>query len=309
MRAFWPAASGLGVLILGIALQPTVPTPLKPHVQALSDAKSLSGKVTMTPIGGAPSKFSFTYSRSGSFKIEGTDGSVYFDGKNLTEYSAASKTYKVIPADKADWKKAVTETRVWAWSAFFNPALMGEVASATKGRSRTVAGEALTELALRFTGAPTRIVTLMTDAKGIAKGFTFREGDKESIVLAQELVMSATEPEASLFAFVPPAGAVLAKIDDPATSAPKYADVQAIFNRSCMPCHNSQTRRSGYDLTSYEAVTGNAMGVRPNSPDDSMILKSVRGVGARLMPQGRPRLSQGDIDTIANWIKAGAKKD
>jgi cytochrome c5 len=309
MRAFWPAASGLGVLILGIALQPTVPAPLKPHVQALSDAKSLSGKVTMTPIGGAPSKFSFTYSRSGSFKIEGTDGSVYFDGKNLTEYSAASKTYKVIPADKADWKKAVTETRVWAWSAFFNPALMGEVASATKGRSRTVAGEALTELALRFTGAPIRIVTLMTDAKGIAKGFTFREGDKESIVLAQELVISATEPEASLFAFVPPAGAVLAKIDDPATSAPKYADVQAIFNRSCMPCHNSQSRRSGYDLTSYEAVTGNAMGVRPNSPDDSMILKSVRGVGAKLMPQGRPRLSQGDIDTIANWIKAGAKKD
>ena len=309
MRAFWPAASGLGVLILGIALQPTVPAPLKPHVQALSEAKSLSGKVTMTPIGGAPSKFSFTYSRSGSFKIEGTDGSVYFDGKNLTEYSAASKTYKVIPADKADWKKAVTETRVWAWSAFFNPALMGEVASATKGRSRTVAGEALTELALRFTGAPTRIVTLMTDAKGIAKGFTFREGDKESIVLAQELVISATEPEASLFAFVPPAGAVLAKIDDPATSAPKYADVQAIFNRSCMPCHNSQSRRSGYDLTSYEAVTGNAMGVRPNSPDDSMILKSVRGVGAKLMPQGRPRLSQGDIDTIANWIKAGAKKD
>ena len=309
MRGFWPAASGLGVLILGIALQPTVPAPLKPHVQALSEAKSLSGKVTMTPIGGAPSKFSFTYSRSGSFKIEGTDGSVYFDGKNLTEYSAASKTYKVIPADKADWKKAVTETRVWAWSAFFNPALMGEVASATKGRSRTVAGEALTELALRFTGAPTRIVTLMTDAKGIAKGFTFREGDKESIVLAQELVISATEPEASLFAFVPPAGATLAKIDDPATSGPKYADVQAIFNRSCMPCHNSQSRRSGYDLTSYEAVTGNAMGVRPNSPDDSMILKSVRGVGAKLMPQGRPRLSQGDIDTIANWIKAGAKKD
>lgn len=309
MRGFWPAASGLGVLILGIALQPTVPAPLKPHVQALSEAKSLSGKVTMTPIGGAPSKFSFTYSRSGSFKIEGTDGSVYFDGKNLTEYSAASKTYKVIPADKADWKKAVTETRVWAWSAFFNPALMGEVASATKGRSRTVAGEALTELALRFTGAPTRIVTLMTDAKGIAKGFTFREGDKESIVLAQELVISATEPEASLFAFVPPAGATLAKIDDPATSGPKYADVQAIFNRSCMPCHNSQSRRSGYDLTSYEAVTGNAMGVRPNSPDDSMILKSVRGVGAKLMPQGRPRLSQADIDTIANWIKAGAKKD
>lgn len=309
MRGFWPAASGLGVLILGIALQPTIPAPLKPHVQALSDAKSLSGKVTMTPIGGAPSKFSFTYSRSGSFKIEGTDGSVYFDGKNLTEYSAASKTYKVIPADKADWKKAVSETRVWAWSAFFNPALMGEVASAAKGRSRTIAGEALTELTLRFTGAPTKIVTLMTDAKGIAKGFTFKEGDKESIVLAQELVLSATEPEASVFAFVPPAGAVLAKIDDPATSAPKYADVQAIFNRSCMPCHNSQSRRSGYDLTSYEAVTGNAMGVRPSSPDDSMILKSVRGVGAKLMPQGRPRLSQGDIDTIANWIKAGAKKD
>lgn len=309
MRGFWPAASGLGVLILGIALQPTIPAPLKPHVQALSDAKALSGKVTMTPVGGAPSKFSFTYSRSGSFKIEGTDGSVYFDGKNLTEYSAASKTYKVIPADKADWKKAVSETRVWAWSAFFNPALMGEVASATKGRSRTVAGEALTELTLRFTGAPTKIVTLMTDAKGIAKGFTFKEGDKESIVLAQELVISAAEPEASLFAFVPPAGATMAKIEDTASGAPKYADVQAIFNRSCMPCHNSQSRRSGYDLTSYEAVTGNAMGVRPSSPDDSMILKSVRGVGAKLMPQGRPRLSQADIDTIANWIKAGAKKD
>lgn len=309
MRALWPAVSGLGVLIFGIALQPTIPAPLKPHVQAMTEAKSLTGKATMTPIGGVASKFSFTYSKSGSFKIESTDGSVTYDGKNLTEYSAASKTYKVIPADKADWKKAVSEPRVWAWSAFFNPALLGEVSSATKGRARTVAGEALTEISLRFTAAPTKIVTLMTDAKGIAKGFTFREGDKESIILAQELVLSATEPEASLFAFVPPAGATMAKIDDPTTSGPKYADVQAILTRNCMPCHNSQTRRSGYDLTSYEAVTGNAMGVRPSSPDDSMILKSVRGVGAKLMPQGRPRLSQGDIDTIANWIKAGAKKD
>lgn len=309
MRAFWPAASGFGVLVLGIVLQPSLPAPLKPHVQALSDAKSLAVKATVTPIGGAATKFSFTYSRSGSFKIESPEGSVFFDGSNLTEYSAASKTYKVIPADKADWKKAVTEPRVWAWSAFFNPALLGEVSSATKGRSRTVAGEALTELSLRFTAAPTKIVTLLTDAKGVAKGFTYREGDKESIILAQELALSATEPDAALFAFVPPAGAALAKIDDPSTSAPKYADVQAIFNRSCMPCHNTQTRRSGYDLSSYEAVTGNAVGVRPNSPDDSMILKSVRGSGAKLMPMGRPRLSQSEIDTIANWIKAGAKKD
>lgn len=309
MRALWPAASGFGVLILGIVLQPAIPAPLKPHVQALTDAKSLKGAGTITPIGGAPSKFTFTYSKSGSFKIESTDGSVFYDGKNLTEYSAASKTYKVIPADKADWKKAVSEPRVWAWSAFFNPALLGEVASATKGRSRTVSGQALTEVSLRFTGAPTKIVTLLTDAKGVAKGFTYREGDKESIILTQELTLGATELEADLFAFAPPAGATLAKIDDPATSGPKYADVQAIFNRSCMPCHNSQSRRSGYDLTSYEAVTGNAMGVRPNSPDDSMILKSVKGVGAKLMPQGRPRLSQSEIDTIANWIKAGAKKD
>ncbi len=309
MRALWPAASGFGILILGIVLQPTIPALLKPHVQTLTDAKSLTGKATMTPIGGAASRFSFTYSKSGSFKIESTEGSVTFDGKTLTEYSAASRTYKVIPAEQADWKKAVSEPRVWAWSAFFNPALMGEVASATKGRSRTISGQALTELSLRFTGAPTKLVTLLTDNKGLAKGFTYKEGDKESIILTQELTVSAVEPEASLFVFVPPAGATLAKIDEPGTSSPKYADVQAILTRNCMPCHNSQNRRSGYDLTNYEAVTGNAMGVRPSSPDDSMILKSVRGSGAKLMPQGRPRLSQNDIDTIANWIKAGAKKD
>ena len=309
MRVLWSLAPGAGLLLLGFPLQASVPAAVKPHVDALTAAKSLSGKVTATPVGGAAAKFSFAYSRSGSFKIEGSESSVFFDGKNLTEYSAASKTYKVTPADQADWKKVVSETKVWAWAAFFAPGLLGELESAAKGRSRKVAGEELTEITVRFAKTPGRFATLLTDAKGIAKGFTFKEGDKETIVLAQELVLGAAEPDASLFAFVPPAGATLAKVEEPSSSGAKWADVQAILNRTCMPCHNSQTRRSGYDFSSYEAVVGNPMGVRVNSPDDSMILKSVRGDGAKLMPQGRQRLSQAQIDTIASWIKAGAKKD
>ncbi len=309
MRALWSLAPGAGLLLLGFTLQSSVPAAIKPHVDALTAAKSLSGKVTATPVGGAPVKFAFAYSRSGSFKIEGADSSVFFDGKSLTEYSSLSKTYKVTPADQADWKKLVSDAKVWAWAAFFSPTLLGELDAATKGRSRTVAGEALTEVTVRFAKTPTKFVTLLTDAKGIAKGFTFKEGDKETIVLAQELTLGAAEPDASLFAFVPPAGATLAKVEETSASGGKWADVQAIFNRTCMPCHNAQTRRSGYDLSSYEAVVGNAMGVRVSSPDDSMILKSVRGDGARLMPQGRQRLSKEQIDTIASWIKAGAKKD
>ena len=302
-------APGLGLLALGFAFQQVLPAPLKPHVDALSAAKSLSAKVTVTPLGGAPAKFSFSYARSGSFKIEGADSSIYFDGKNLTEYSSLSKTYKVTPADTADWKKIVSDTKFYAWSSFFSPTLLGDLGVATKGRTRTVAGEQLSELTVRFNKVPTKFVTFLQDSKGIVKGFTFRDGDKETLVLSQELTLGAEEPDASLFAFVPPAGATLAKVEDSAASGPKYADVQAIFDRTCMPCHNSQAKRSGYDLSNYEAVMSNPMGVRVSSPNDSMILKAVKGDGARLMPQGRQRLSQAQIDTIANWIKAGAKKD
>lgn len=309
MRALWPLAPGLGFLVLGLTLQQVVPAPLKPHVDALTAAKSLSGKVTATPLGGAPSKYSFSFSRSGSFKVEGADSSLYFDGKNLTEYSALSKTYKVTPAETADWKKLVSDTNLYAWSAFFSPTLLGDLGTATKGRSRTVAGESLTELTVRFNKVTTKFVTFLLDSKGIAKGFTFKDGDKETVVLAQELTLGSEEPNASLFAFVPPAGATLAKVEDTSSGGVKYADVQAIFDRSCMPCHSSQARRSGYDLSSYEAVMSNPMGVRVSSPNDSMILKAVKGDGARLMPQGRQRLSQAQVDTIANWIKAGAKKD
>jgi hypothetical protein len=72
-----------------------------------------------------------------------------------------------------------------------------------------------------------------------------------------------------------------------------------------MNCHNARKAKGRVDLSSYAGVSKS---LKAGSPDTSRIVKSLHGKGAKQMPP-KSMLDAKDIDTIKDWIKAGAKND
>lgn len=104
---------------------------------------------------------------------------------------------------------------------------------------------------------------------------------------------------AGCVAGAPPAG------DPP---APHYAPVQAMLNAQCVGCHGNTNPRAGINLTSYANVMKGGRGpiVKAGDPAASLLVKALRGVGARQMPP-RGKVDEAKIKAVEAWIKAGAK--
>ncbi|HOY06235.1 MAG TPA: hypothetical protein PLO67_12585 [Saprospiraceae bacterium] len=84
------------------------------------------------------------------------------------------------------------------------------------------------------------------------------------------------------------------------------SDVLPIFQSNCTQsgCHNSQDRKEGYDLTSYESIV--SRGIVPGDYKASKIYKALVAVGEPMPQSPYNRLTDAQITTIALWIKAGA---
>ena len=93
-----------------------------------------------------------------------------------------------------------------------------------------------------------------------------------------------------------------------------FASVASVASSNCMPCHGAQRHKGGLDLTSYAGIMkggDDGQVVKPGDPDNSLIVKLVKGDSKnpdiKQMPPGK-QLSAPDIQTISDWIKAGAKE-
>lgn len=81
-------------------------------------------------------------------------------------------------------------------------------------------------------------------------------------------------------------------------------DVQPIFNRNCVSCHNGQLPPDLRGANSFNALI-NGSYVIPNDADSSILFKALNGQGAPLMPPNGS-LRQSDINIIGQWINEGA---
>ncbi len=91
-----------------------------------------------------------------------------------------------------------------------------------------------------------------------------------------------------------------------------YRDVRPILKRSCTSCHQPAVKSSGLDLTSYAGFqAGGKRGPAfvSASPEESLAVRFITGAMKPSMPLSAPPLPAGDIDTIREWIKSGAKDD
>ncbi len=86
-------------------------------------------------------------------------------------------------------------------------------------------------------------------------------------------------------------------------------NVRPLFETTCLKCHSSDTKASGLDLSTRDAILAggeNGKVVEPGRAKDSKLYKSVAHLGEPHMPFRSARLPQETIDRLAEWIDTGA---
>ena len=93
-----------------------------------------------------------------------------------------------------------------------------------------------------------------------------------------------------------------------ALSAPQglAQDAYDIFEQNCLRCHGSGGIAAFLLIEDYSALTAENGPIVPGDLDGSRLYKRLLGEGGQLMPLGGPPLPDAEIETIKDWILAGA---
>jgi len=83
-------------------------------------------------------------------------------------------------------------------------------------------------------------------------------------------------------------------------------DTYAIFERSCFNCHGPDGAYKETLLMEHNALITENGPVVPGNLEASRLYKRLLGEGGQLMPLGGPPLPDSQIETVKNWILAGA---
>ena len=83
-------------------------------------------------------------------------------------------------------------------------------------------------------------------------------------------------------------------------------DAYAIFEQSCLICHGPDGAYRETLLIEHNTLITENGPVVPGNPEASRLYKRLLGEGGQLMPLGGPPLPDPQIETVKNWILAGA---
>ena len=83
-------------------------------------------------------------------------------------------------------------------------------------------------------------------------------------------------------------------------------DAYAIFQQSCLICHGPDGAYKETLLIEHNALITENGSVVPGNPEASRLYKRLLGEGGQLMPLGGPPLPDSQIESVKNWILAGA---
>jgi cytochrome c len=101
--------------------------------------------------------------------------------------------------------------------------------------------------------------------------------------------------------------------DEAATPEFYTTRVQPIFQANCYRCHGGMNHRGGLNIqTRAGLLKGGHEGpvLIPGDPTNSLLVRLIRHEGPPKdpmpMPPKQPKLSDADISTVEQWVKAGA---
>ena len=88
--------------------------------------------------------------------------------------------------------------------------------------------------------------------------------------------------------------------------------IQPIMRAKCLSCHNPNKKSSGLDLSSYTSLmVGGSSGevIEPGSADDSYLYLLVTHESEPFMPPKSDKMPTETLNTIRDWINAGAPEN
>ncbi len=100
----------------------------------------------------------------------------------------------------------------------------------------------------------------------------------------------------------------LSESRDVTAEEPLFLQVKGILERRCVSCHHGEHAKGGLSLeTRDQFATGGSTGpiVTPENLAASPLLEVLSGDSPR-MPKSGPKLTQQEMETIRNWVTAGA---
>ncbi len=95
------------------------------------------------------------------------------------------------------------------------------------------------------------------------------------------------------------------------TPAATFASAKDVLATNCLGCHSGAGAKEGIDYSSYETIMKGGEGgpvVVAGDPAGSMVIKAMRGNGAKQMPPGKT-VPEDQIKIVEAWIQAGAKNE
>ena len=89
--------------------------------------------------------------------------------------------------------------------------------------------------------------------------------------------------------------------------------VKPVLDANCGRCHEGANHRGGLNMDTRDALLKgghHGAAIVPGDPSTSMMVKLMNHAGPADdpmdMPPNKPKLSDADIKTVSDWIKAGA---
>ena len=98
-----------------------------------------------------------------------------------------------------------------------------------------------------------------------------------------------------------------------AEGAPDYfRDIAPLVRQYCAGCHNDLDLEGDLSLERFADLKDGGWGggemLRPGDPEGSELIKLITGVAKEPMPPAdEPQLKPAEVETIRQWIAAGAK--
>lgn len=185
---------------------------LAKHSDTLKKAESLSVVFTVEEIPAAPVQYRLVYSKPNMLRYETPTTITITDGKTLWEYSKKNNEYTERPGDMKEMLKQIQSNEFVAWAAFFIPEQLAKVKDANVSKKMSMKGNPVTQVDFTLDSSKSKVASFYIDDKlGVARGASVRAArggmSTETIVKANEIVISDKPADTDLFAFEAPAGA------------------------------------------------------------------------------------------------------
>lgn len=177
------------------------------YAKTLNSAQSLEATYSFQRVGGPKGEYTIQLAKPNMLRIDKANELIVADGKNLTTFDKANKTYYTRPQTAADIKALLSSDEYMVWGSFFNGDLYAKTASKSLG-NKNRKGMTLSAVEMAGDASGKKVVTLYLGQDNVAKQADILLNDpngRVTFVLDTKSVSLNGVP-ADLFAFTAPAG-------------------------------------------------------------------------------------------------------